>query len=455
MNLRALLEAEREMAYNGRVHPGCVNSGNPYHECGVACLEKIAQGHGQKEKKKSGNRHGMKGELSKKMDRGRKTDQSCPKASNPYHECNKYCSYNSAEAVLQGVEKKSGFQNLDGFQRKKKLSESQQRTEQVVNSVLVVKSAYPNDTASPRSPYTIEKKIGLENNQSYSSSLHPLEESHFRNHSFDQGRVQPHEVVPPDGTKISFSWCAVTPPIKQDEDEEIYRSLKGSSSPVTKIEDKNASGPINESSGIFRASEGSNGGEIQFVISDSCVSVGKYHVRATVASILQLIFEKYGDIAANSRLESTSLHAYYLECVCFVVQKLQSTSFKKLTKSKIKEMLAVLKDVESAGIDISWLHSIFNQLTEAMELKNQHETTEAARHNCIQVIESTRQELESMMKDLAEKERAVADIKSRISEATAHLNELELESSQLNNTLQSIKSKIEKIRFKPLGDEPL
>lgn len=42
------------MAQNGRVHPNCVNANNPYHECGMYCLEKIAQGQGQKEKKKLG-----------------------------------------------------------------------------------------------------------------------------------------------------------------------------------------------------------------------------------------------------------------------------------------------------------------------------------------------------------------------------------------------------------------
>lgn len=45
------------MDENGRVHPGCANAANPYHECGVYCLEKIAQGKGRKEndKMKLGN----------------------------------------------------------------------------------------------------------------------------------------------------------------------------------------------------------------------------------------------------------------------------------------------------------------------------------------------------------------------------------------------------------------
>lgn len=54
---RGLGELRANMATeNGRVHPNCANASNPYHECGMACLEKIAQGQGQKEpKKKFGN----------------------------------------------------------------------------------------------------------------------------------------------------------------------------------------------------------------------------------------------------------------------------------------------------------------------------------------------------------------------------------------------------------------
>ncbi|KAJ8765083.1 hypothetical protein K2173_010565 [Erythroxylum novogranatense] len=451
------------MAYNGRVHPECVNAANPYHECGVACLEQIAQGQGRKEKKKSDKRYVTK-DGTKSMDGGRRTDKSCPKASNPFHECNKYCDYKNAEADRQGIGKKSGFLKLDSFGRKQKRSESQPKSAEVANNI---QSPYPNGTPSPRSPYSLEKKVGSENSQSFSSSRHPSEESHSRNHSLDQGQVQSSEMMPvsghitPDGpktpAKISLSCFAIGPPIEQEGD---HMSPKEPSSPVAQNVEEVTTGSIIKSmdfsfSGISRASEDSDGDEIRSVISDSCVSVGKYHVRANVASIMGLIFEKYGDIAANCRLESTSLRAYYLECLCSVVQELQSTPFKQLTKSKIKEMLAVLKDVESAGIDVSWLRDILNQLTVAMELKNQHQTTEASRINCIQAMESTKRELESMTKDLEEKEKAVADTKTRIAQATARLNELELESSQLSEALLSINSKVEKIQFKPLGDDVL
>lgn len=208
-------------------------------------------------------------------------------------------------------------------------------------------------------------------------------------------------------------------------------------------------------SGISRASEESDEEEAQSVISDSCVSVGKYHVKANAAPILQLIFEKYGDIAAGSRLESASMRANYLECICLVVQELQSTSFKELTKSKVKEMLAVLKDVESAQIDVSWLCGLFNELTEVMELNSQHQAAEVAKANCDHVLESTRKELETMLEDLAQKEKAVADAKAQIAETRTRLGKLELESSQLGDTVSSIWSRVEKFHSKPLADEIL
>uniref|UniRef100_A0A2P2JR39 Uncharacterized protein MANES_04G072100 n=2 Tax=Rhizophora mucronata TaxID=61149 RepID=A0A2P2JR39_RHIMU len=488
MRFADLLRFDNEMAYNGRVHPNCVNAPNPYHECGVACLEKIAQGQGRKEKKSLDNGNGVKeGVLSKKMDGERSTHPSCPKASNPFHECNKYCSYKSSEANNRGVQKQSGFLRIESFGKKQKGSEPVAKSPRGVNNASVVKSVdtasprsphtvansvHPPENGSPQSPYTLENKVKSKSTQSSSSSQQHFEDSYFGNQSFDKGQGQSPESVlksgnvmamadaPQSPSKISLACFAIPTPTKQEEDEEIHTSPVAVSSPVAKNVQEGLSGPIVKSmeftfSGISRASEESDVSDAQSVISDSCVSVGKYHVRANVASILQLIFAKYGDIAANYRLESTSLRAYYLECLCIAVQQLQSMSFKQLTKTKVKEMLAVVKDVETAGIDVTWLHGILDKLAEAMELSNQHETTEAAKADCDHALESSNNELESMMEDLAKKEKAVADAKTRIAEARSRMSELELESSELDHTISSITSKIEKISFKPLGDETM
>lgn len=42
------------MSFHGRVHPDCNYAANPFHECTESCLKKIAEGKGQKVKKKTG-----------------------------------------------------------------------------------------------------------------------------------------------------------------------------------------------------------------------------------------------------------------------------------------------------------------------------------------------------------------------------------------------------------------
>lgn len=209
-------------------------------------------------------------------------------------------------------------------------------------------------------------------------------------------------------------------------------------------------------SGITNALEGSDDDdEIQSVISDSCVSVGKYHVKERLASILQSIFDKYGDIAASCQLESMSLRSYYLECVCTVVKELQSSSVIHLTKPKIKELLAILKDVESSQIDVSWLRGIINEITKDIELISQHRAVESAKTTCDSELEAKRKELASQMEDLSLKEKEVAIAKKQVAKTRARLSELELKASQLSETIFSIRSKVENFQGRSLLDELL
>ncbi|XP_012081808.1 uncharacterized protein LOC105641803 isoform X2 [Jatropha curcas] len=429
------------MADNGRVHPDCVNAANPYHECGVACLEKIAQGHVRQPKKKSGS---FKASLSfGKKSKGSDSQPMSPQSNNI--------------SAVKAVRPADSMTPRSPFSDKKVEN----------NNIYDVKPVYPADSMSPRSPFPNKKKVESENSQSSSSSRQHSDESYSQDHSFDKGQVPSSEYVPTSGNLTSdgpknrsissFTCFAIAPPTKQEENQEVVASPEAAASPTAEdAKVKRAREALSLTfSGISRASEESSDGEVQSVISDSCVSVGKYHVRSNFSAILQQILEKYGDIAANCRLESTSLRTYYLECLCSVVQELQSTSLNQLTKSKVKEMLAVLKDVESAQIDVSWLRSILNGLTEAVELNNQQQAAEEAKTNCDCTIESMRKELESMTDDLAKKEKAIADTKAQIEETKARLSKLELESAQFSDTISAIKSKVEKFHLKPLADQIL
>ncbi|CAN1301010.1 hypothetical protein LINPERPRIM_LOCUS24776 [Linum perenne] len=396
------------MADNGRVHPECVNADNPYHECGVACLEKISQGITRKSKTKRSFILGAPVSMIRK----KKEALSHP---------------NSPRANLASP-KSDSIANSN-----KKVVESEETS---------------RSTTSSRQ-------------QSY--------ETDSRHQPFDNIQTNTHESVPasgiitPDGpispSKGSFT-CFVSPNRSKEElkdDDLIASPPKEASSPkpdnvnhelIMKTMDFSFSG-------ISHVSHDSDDDEVQSVISDSCISVGKYHVRATIASILSSIFLKYGDIAENCRLESVSMRAYYLECLCSVVQELQSLTIKQLTKSKVKELLAVLKDVESAGIDVEWLRDVLNELTLAVELNNQHQAAEAAKAECDHAVESMKKELEFQMEELAIKEQAVAEARSKVEEARGRLSQLESESSKLSESVSSTWSLVEKFHSKTLADDIL
>ncbi|MCI02805.1 plant phospholipase-like protein, partial [Trifolium medium] len=183
-----------------------------------------------------------------------------------------------------------------------------------------------------------------------------------------------------------------------------------------------------------------SGEESDSVVSESRVPVGRYHVKESFATILRSIFDKYGDIGESCHLESVVMRSYYIECVCFVIQELQSTSIMHLTKSKVKELLAILNDVESAQLRVAWLRTIVNEIAENVDLINKHRSVETAKANSDSEMESLRKELESKMEILAEKEKEATDIKTKVEGIKERLGELEVKSSELEKNMLSIKS---------------
>ncbi|KAE8672879.1 Phospholipase-like protein family, putative isoform 2 [Hibiscus syriacus] len=384
---------------NGRVHPECPNAANPYHECGVLCLEKIAEGKGTKAKEKM--------TLSSKfLDVSR------------------------------------------SFGRKKK-SESLPKFPQALESPRAAGAVYPGDLRSPRSHFS-RKKMEADNGESFSSSEQHFKEIYSQDQSFDKAPIQYSQPLQMSGKLMS----PADAPTKYKEEK-----VKDSPNISSDTNTKDARDALNSAFsflGIGQAKEESDDDEeVESVISDSCVSVGKYHVKASISTALQSIFDKYGDIAANCHLESASMRAYYLECLCAVVQELHSTPFKQLTKAKIKEMFAVLKDVESAGIDVDWLRALLNEISEAIELVSQRPTLEIKKAKHGQSLESVKKELELKMEDLAQKEKEAAVAREQVAETKARLDEIEHQCSELDKTILSISSIPDKFQGKSLADELL
>ncbi|PKI52458.1 hypothetical protein CRG98_027150 [Punica granatum] len=185
------------------------------------------------------------------------------------------------------------------------------------------------------------------------------------------------------------------------------------------------------------------------IICDSRVQVGDhYYVKRSVASILRSILNKYGDIARDCKLTSVVMRSNYLECLCLVIRELQSSSIEKMSKSKLKEMWAITKDVEAVGIKVGWLQKTLDEIKEAVELVKKSRSAEEEKKKFDSNVESVRKDLEACMQDLAEKEKEVAVARARVEETRGRLSELEKECSRLNETILSIKSKVDGIDCK-------
>ncbi|KAJ1399010.1 Phospholipase-like [Sesbania bispinosa] len=435
------------MAPNGTVNPNCPNLSNPYHQCTQACSQKSnrTKPHTHTPNKRTSPGYGRSitdGQLGKKVNEERRTHSACPKASNPYHKCDQNCYTRSSD---------SGAPPPSNIDRQKKQGSKPQPP--VLDSVSASKvgAIYVSDASSPMSQYSEKKK------------MEPASDEHNPSEPVS-GQVPIPDVMPVNGKdqlKEGADHLANPKPKGTNQEDKI---ASHKIVPITYADDTgeglttSAGGSRNSSfAGIPLGigNEDSDEGETESVISESRVPVGRYHVKESFASILLSILDKYGDIGASCHLESVAMRSYYIECVCFVVQELQSDSIMQLSKSKVNELLAILKDVESAKLRVAWLRNTLDEIAENIGLFNEHQDVEAAKANSDREKESLREQLESELEALAQKEQEVADMKTRIPEIRDRLSELELKSSQLDESMLSIKSKVDNLHSKSLIDELL
>ncbi|XP_038995410.1 uncharacterized protein LOC120119677 [Hibiscus syriacus] len=291
------------MGENGKVHQNCAKAANPYHECGAYCLEKNTDGKGYKENDKKvilGNRYG-KGEAvhNKRTNDGNRAQPNCPKASNPYHECDENCIQKTSRAATLGIVKESDNRNgikqgdsirkkndkgrvhqncikssnpyhecdencfersteaiaesgskfVDGsksFDRKKKGSESQPKSPQALEIAPALGAVYHGDQKSLQS-HLYREKMEEENGESFSSSERHSEEIYSRDQSSDKAQIQYSQPLP-------MSDKITSPGDTKYEAKKVLNSAKVSSDANT----EDATSLTFSFSGIIRALEDSD-----------------------------------------------------------------------------------------------------------------------------------------------------------------------------------------------------
>ncbi|KAL0648173.1 hypothetical protein Bca4012_046464 [Brassica carinata] len=180
--------------------------------------------------------------------------------------------------------------------------------------------------------------------------------------------------------------------------------------------------------------------------STGVVSVGEYKVKASLSSTLQSIFDKYGDIASGSKLQSLSTRTYHLETLAEVVLELQSTPLHRLTESRAGEILAIVKDIETAKIRVSWFRSVLEEVVEATRFIKRRNTVAREKEACEQGLVLAKQEMEFSLKKLADKEKEMREFGERLMKTTGNLGSLEMKRSCLDKRFEFLRSKVEKFQ---------
>ncbi|CAA7028336.1 unnamed protein product [Microthlaspi erraticum] len=186
------------------------------------------------------------------------------------------------------------------------------------------------------------------------------------------------------------------------------------------------------------------------ILSESYVSVGDYKVRASVSATLELILEKHGDIASASKLHSLATRSYYLDLLASVVLELQSTPLKHLKESRVAEMLAIVKDVESVKIKASWLKPVLEEIVEAVKHYDQHKMSITEKEVWEGDVLLARQEMEKQWKELREKEKKLKELRERMTEMAGKMGKLDMRRARLDNSLAFLSSKVDKFQGKSL-----
>ncbi|CAH8281586.1 unnamed protein product [Eruca vesicaria subsp. sativa] len=180
--------------------------------------------------------------------------------------------------------------------------------------------------------------------------------------------------------------------------------------------------------------------------SSDVVSVREYKVKDSLSSTLQSIFDKYGDIASESKLQSLSTRTYHLEMLAEVVAELQSTPLRRLSESRAKEILEIVKDIETAKIRVSWLRSFLEEVVEATRFIKRHDTVAGDKEACEQGLVLAKQDMELSLKKLADKEKETREFRERLMKTTGKLGSLEMKRSCLDKRFEFLRSKVEKFQ---------
>ena len=193
---------------------------------------------------------------------------------------------------------------------------------------------------------------------------------------------------------------------------------------------------LSEMAGLWDDGTSGDSGVGFLAVDSSSVTVGEYRVKEEFAPILRAVLLKHGDIAANCSLQTMQSRSSFLEIVCAIVHKLQTTSLPYLTPVEINSMLAIVVDLELVRLEVGWLHQRLKEILDAMHLVKHITTLKEEQKKKHYLMEETKKELEALQEKVHLTEDKLAAMKA--------------EAYKFSETISDAKTKVARLYQRPL-----
>lgn len=130
------------------------------------------------------------------------------------------------------------------------------------------------------------------------------------------------------------------------------------------------------------------------------VTVSGYRVKEETAPLLRSIISKYGDIGGECSFQSMEIRSSLMEKVCGIYQHMEKTEAILFTPVELKCVLDVVEDLESARVNVKWLHQRLDEINETFRLSKGYSALKETLASNLLAVERKKKDLKALQDEL-------------------------------------------------------
>ena len=157
------------------------------------------------------------------------------------------------------------------------------------------------------------------------------------------------------------------------------------------------------------------------------ICVEGYKVKNINAPILEAIFKKHGDIAAECVFKTPCVRESFLEVICEVVKRIETNDVRTII-SKLEEIDCQVSEAKAANVNVSWLQPHLEAIQKKHKAEKKSSLLMEMKVNTILVKRAAQT-------DLIERSLELAAAQKRFENAERCVNVLDLLENKLNDNI--------------------